>query len=112
MRQFTCKYCGKTFFAKNQTAKYCSTKCRVYAKRARDKAKAPTDGLKVDYPVPHEATCKNRAVTEAAVASEVASARGMVAFFDVASQRGPVETREACGHIARGFKETLEGVGL
>lgn len=36
-----CIQCGEEFIAKRSTAKYCSTKCRVQFKRAKDKAKRP-----------------------------------------------------------------------
>lgn len=122
MRQFTCKYCGKTFFAKNSTAKYCSAKCRVYAKRARDGrpdcgrpagVQRPGDGgFGVAVAANYVVQANRKTYSEASIAREVASAHGMVSFFDAASQKGPEGTREACGHIARGFQSTLEEIGL
>ena len=31
--EFTCGHCGATFIPKRKTARYCSAKCRVYARR-------------------------------------------------------------------------------
>lgn len=122
LRQFTCKYCGKTFFAKNSTAKYCSAKCRVYAKRARDgrtdcRRAAATErggegGTSVAVAANYVVPVNHQTFSKASIAREVASAHGMVSFFDTASQKGPEGTREACGHIARGFQSTLEEIGL
>lgn len=122
MREFTCKYCGKTFFARNSTAKYCSAKCRVYAKRARDGRvgyKLPSaaehkrgTGASVAAAASCSVPAKPARVSADSISRQVASAHGMVAFFDSASQRGPEGTREACGHIARGFQSTLEEIGL
>lgn len=122
MRQFTCKYCGKTFFAKNSTAKYCSAKCRVYAKRARDesggrgrsggKARADDGCANIAVAASYRVPFGQKTFSKASIAREIASAHGMVSFFDAASQKGPEGTREACGHIARGFQSTLEEIGL
>jgi hypothetical protein len=122
MREFTCKYCGKKFFAKNSTAKYCSAKCRVYAKRARDerdgrgrsagKARAEDGCVSFAVAANYRVPVSQETFSKAAISREIACAHGMVSFFDSASQRGPEGTREACGHIARGFEATLEEIGL
>ncbi|MCI6273959.1 MAG: hypothetical protein SPD98_00510 [Tractidigestivibacter sp.] len=122
MYKFTCKYCGNTFFAKNSTAKYCSAKCRVYAKRARDgraeherasvAAHGHATGVGIAVAANYSVPVGQMTFSEASIAREVASAHGMVSFFDSASQIGPESTREACGHIARGFERTLKEIGL
>jgi hypothetical protein len=35
-----CQYCGKSFHAQRNTAKYCSTVCRVYYNREQNKNKS------------------------------------------------------------------------
>lgn len=114
MYKFTCKYCGKTFFAKNSTAKYCSTSCRVMGKRKRDRetAKASAPRITDIRTAKPEEPKRPKRVSADSISLQVASAHGMVAFFDAASLKGPEGTREACGHIARGFQSTLEEIGL
>lgn len=114
MYKFTCKYCGKTFFAKNSTAKYCSTSCRVMGKRKRDRETAKASAPRITdirTAKPEEPKRPGR-VSADSISLQVASAHGMVAFFDNASLNGPDEMRSACGHIARGFEATLEEIGL
>lgn len=101
-----CKYCGDAFFATRSDKVFCSSKCRVYYKRAGGPLAVPetyTPALRPPMPA---------RPGEDDVAEAVACLREDAARLDAASVSGPTDTRALCRMLAGSVVAALEEVGL
>lgn len=116
-----CQYCGRPFVTKTNKAKYCCDKCRVYANREAKRSTASMAGDAIISEIkalPEErgtyeiGTPEKLVINDDSISEKVLEAHGLVAFFDVASQSGPEEKRDACRLLAIGIENVFREVGL
>lgn len=134
-----CQRCGKKFFSYRRDTKYCSTRCRVAAKRARDKGISESElreiaasqdnpmpelpkmtanadkrlsSYKLDIPTGPPETNTYVSYGANAISQHIIDAKGLAAYFDVASERGPKDMRPACEYLAAAMWRTFKELGL
>lgn len=102
-----CICCGRTFEAQRKTAKYCSTKCRVEAKRARDNAK-DLKAVAGVAPKPRVSPAK----LERDAFNALMEIKSCAVTLDVAAANLPTGKRETYALFAQHISTLFKEVGL
>jgi hypothetical protein len=110
-----CAQCGKTFGAQRKTAQYCTSKCRVDAKRTRDRIGAPPprrEGAQVyAMPVRPAADVGFLAATEAKLseANRLDTYQGLAAMFAArVLDSGVQDTMSSMATMLREYKASMK----
>ena len=101
----SCDWCGKEYEAKTKRSRYCSDRCRLAAKKERDRENAVAIDVPTPLPVRPE-------VTEDDIAGAVVQLDGCRSTFEAGSHLAPVRVRPMCSRMADGLRDLMDGEGL